>query len=650
MLSVTRCIQTQLEATPRRVARPRLAAWPLTQAMSPRATVRAAVRDAAGEIINSYPTHVPVDGPAPDVPWAVNLTNEHGEYTLLALDFDTHNEHSTAGHDAAQICALLTDLNIRHVLCKSGPSDGRHVWIALEETIPAQLAVDLSIAVKRIYPSLDRTPLTNPATGCVRPPGAPHRAGGRSEILAGDEDDLVWGTTAPFQIVDLIDYLNSMTSQHTPDALKQPTGPLPVDDDGHTYISGARRPLPESSHHAAWTPLAEGEDASTRLWTVLIGAAAAHWHYADVLADLATAPGLERIRTKRGPNGSTARIPRPKRGHRSPQAELAHQWRRAVAHVASTPRQIGNDATFEPRVAQIVALVEGQQARAAAMGGRWATGGGPADRRVLDCLHMLALQAVNDTLEADIRRLALHTGLGRETVRVALHRLAADGWIARTAQAHGPCGARWKLDPQNVFHSAPDEGRSQAVTRPRGSAPAHREMLLQDLHTRLTRAAHDCFTHGHAAGIHAGNIYSYLNELTPQPSTTIAHQTGHSPTEIDKTLSRLAGYGLVRGTPRGWLLTAVDRRDQLAQTLEVAGRLATRAHRYRAERELWAWWQAEEAWMRAPGRNHRREHPTAQTLDLGATWARYKRYPRTNRRADHQQARAVIAATYSTAA
>lgn len=278
------------------------------------------------------------------------------------------------------------------------------------------------------------------------------------------------------------------------------------------------------------------------------------------------------------------------------------------------------------------------------MGGRWAHGGGPADRRVLDALRFLALQAVQDTIEADIRRLALHTGLGRETVRVALQRLAVDGWIAKVADAHGTHGARWKIDPQDIFHSSKDSTRSQAITRRAAAAPAHREMLLHQLHTKLSRLAHDVFPHGHTAGIHAGNLYAKLIETTPLPSTTISQRTGLTGNEIESTMRGLASHGLVRGTACGWLSTRLESCDTRARQLGVNGRLEGRERRYTTERQLWAWWQAEEAWMRSSGKTFRREAPTQGIFAFDDEGLRKIRYPRHGRRGDHRTARKLVSA------
>ena len=80
---------------------------------------------------------------------------------------------------------MLDQAGIEHVICESGPTGGRHVWTALAESVDAETVATLARLARHVCPSLDLSPLSNAATGCVRPPGAPHRAGGRSTVLSG---------------------------------------------------------------------------------------------------------------------------------------------------------------------------------------------------------------------------------------------------------------------------------------------------------------------------------------------------------------------------------------------------------------------------------------------------------------------------------
>ena len=164
---------------------PVLDGWELTGRISPRRLVRAAAVDAAGRPVNAYPLVHPISGLRPRVPWAVHLTDRAGHFRLLCADLDAKPSPTAAALDADRLSGLLTELAVPHLVCESGPTGGRHVWVALAEPIPADLVGVLARLLKGWLPTLDTAPLLNPATGCVRPPGAPHRLGGASRPLAG---------------------------------------------------------------------------------------------------------------------------------------------------------------------------------------------------------------------------------------------------------------------------------------------------------------------------------------------------------------------------------------------------------------------------------------------------------------------------------
>ncbi len=587
--------------------------------------------DAYGQAANLYTGQHPTTADEPDRPWAVYLTGPDG-YRLLGFDLDARTEPVAAQRDAQALSAALTGAGIAHLVCQSGPSRGRHVWVGLREPAAPALVATLATVVKALCPTLDRAPLSNPATGCLRPPGAPHRHGGQSTVLTGTLDVLTSPTTTVAQLQRLCADLGALVTQRDgePTGDPDPRVPLPVDDAGHLYLPGPRRELPAASAAALAEDAACG-DASAVLWRVLIGAAAARWRHADVAALADTAAGLEHVRTHR--DGS-ARRPRPHTGPDSPAEVLRRQWRKAVRYVAHTPRSAGEDPTFDARAGQLAQHVQQLQDRADASPGRWTPGGGPADRRVLDVLCSLALHALTPVLEADVRRLAVLAGIGRETARTALLRLSADGWIAQVAAAHGPRGAQWTIDPHHAIHSSDPLARSQADPRPAGAGSAWRSTLLAALTARRTASAHDVFTTAPALGHHAGNLYARVTE----PATT----------HDDPALHRLATHGLIERTATGWRRTTAAALARAARDAGVDGRLRERAERYRLERELWAWWQAEATWMRAPRDAKQRRRPAPGQLalipDAGGTI--YGAHPRrSDGRADYRAARAILTGT-----
>ena len=612
-------------------------AWQVTQRLSPRLSVRVATVDSSGQTLNLYAHSRRLDAEAPEQPWAMYLADDHRRYHFLCFDLDAKTREACTGaeRDAHLLTDLLTHAGITSITCESGPSGGRHVWAALKESIDAETIATLGRLARHICPTLDLSPLLNATTGCVRPPGAPHRSGGHSTIIRGELATLTEPTATAQQVRQLIETLAATVTSDTGETT-DPHTPLPLDDHGRLYLPGPKRPLPASSAAALEEDAASG-DASAVLWRILIGAAAARWHQADIAALVEHSPGLEHIRSRRDGGRRTPR------GDIDATRLLHRQWDKAVRFVATTPRQIGDDPTFDARADEIAAHVRSLQTRANAAAGRWTRGGGPADRRVLDVLCILALQSLRTTVEADIRRLALLAGIGRETARVALLRLMEDDWITQVQAAEGPHGAHWKIGPQIDIHRELDIARSQADPRPEGAGAAERTTLLTQLTTRRNDATHDVFTQSPGLGPLAGNVFSHTSR-TPTTSQELSTNIGLPATTLRSILDRLTEKGLLIRTSNGYQRRSTDQRDAVATRLGVSGRLNERADRYRIERELWAWWQAEQDWMHAPRRRDQRRAPRGQLslLPQFGTNA-YGAHPRrANGKLDWREARHII--------
>jgi hypothetical protein len=592
--------------------------------------------DAYHRVMNQYTGQYRLDAAEPDRPWAVHLTDADHRFRLLCFDLDakTPGAGAAAKRDAEVLAGLLSDAGLDPVTCQSGPTGGRHVWCALAEAVDAETVATLARLARHLCPTLDLSPLSNPVTGCARPPGAPHRAGGRSTVLRGDLVSLTHPSGTATAVYALVEQLAGLIEDSEPATTIAPSKPLPLDEHGRLHLRGPRRALPAVSAAALREDAASG-DASAVLWRFLIGAAAARWRHADVAALVPTDPGLEHVRTYRD------RATRHPRTRAEATAVLRRQWDKAVRYVASTGRQIGDDPTFESRADAIATHVRHVQERADAAAGRWTQGGGPADRRVLDVLSVLALQALSASVEADIRRLALMAGIGRETARTALLRLSEDGWVSRNRASEGIHGAVWKIGPQVVIHRDADETRSQADPRPAGAGAAERTTLLALLTRRVQDSAHDLFTLGPGLGHLAGTVYARTGaEAQTLRDLTVA--LGSSALQMRRILDVLSAEGVLVQGPAGWHRTTSDQRRAAALRRGVEGRLADRARLYSVERELWAWWQAEETWMNAPRRTASHRRPTRGQLSLlpdVGTHA-YGPYPRrAGGRADHRAAR-----------
>ncbi len=597
----------------------RITPWALTCAISPRARVRVADRaEDTGGFRNAYRARKIGPRPPEDGrPWAVYLADEQQQFRLVGLDLDAGGPVAA---DQDRLRGWLHEAGLPHVVCASGPGGGRHVWLALAEPVPAEVVARMARALAHLLPSLDTAPLLNPYTGCLRPPGAPHRTSGTSQVLDGDLTVLTAPTITAAAFTAWIDRLPTPKPASRP--ADNPAAEIKVDAQGHPYLPGRRRALSARIQQRLDTPWTPERDASRDTAAILVAAARAHWRYEHIAALAQHAPGLESLRTHRADHDAAGHRPRRPRTPDERRARTQREWRRAVALAATTAPLRGDDDTFETRCTQVVDAVAALQRRADAAPGRWTRQGGPADRRVLDQLSRLALTAVDLDVEADIRRLAMATALGRETVRVALHRLTRDGcWITTGAPAQGVRAAHWQLPPTPPGLSTPflDQGRSQGATRPQPARPGPRERRaswLAHLEHRCQLIHHDVHTHRSGLPPTAGLLHQQLRTADPAGLLELADRMGLDPLPLAQLLDRLGRLGLAEADTIGrWRRPTADHRDRAAHLLGATGTLADRAARYTLEREAWAWWRAELAWIGASAAVRRR-HPDADQPPL----------------------------------
>ena len=602
--------------------------WELVATLSPRPLVRVADVDAYGEMLNSYSRIHPASGLVPNAPWAVHLTDKQRRYHLIAADFDAKPDAGQAVADAASFAGLLGSLGVPHVVCESGPSGGRHVWVALGEPLDAVEIAPMVRALRRRYASLDAAPLSNPATGAVRPPGSPHRRGGASTVLAGDIAVLTRPTVTRDDVRRVVEQLEA---SHTPRLASDPLPRGVALEAGHLRILGARRRLSPRMLKVVATPPADGL-ASHAAMAVLCAAARASWSLADVTAELLDSPGLEHLRSVRDGH---RRRPRPEAGQNSTQAALERMWRTAVEAVASSTK-LGHDPSFEARADAVTALVAGVQARADGCPARWA---GPrlAARLVLDAVCLLVLDAVQGTVEASNRTIALMVGLDRETTRLALHALRDDGWLQLAKHAEGVHAHHYTLTPPPAIHSLDDRLLAQA------GAPPARATLQAQLRQRCHLQRSDLAS-PEGLGRSHGRVLSLVGEV--DDALQLCLRTGMPLELVEGILAELVGYGVVQvkdGQHR-YPEDLEERLDAAATRVGSSGAGGRRAAQYQLERDLWAWWRAEVEWMRTPRRDRprRRAAPTQLALIGDSQRGVWGAHPRRHGRADYVEARRIL--------
>nr|VTP04715.1 hypothetical protein BIN_B_05668 [Mycobacterium riyadhense] len=134
---------------------------------------------------NKFDRTKDLTGRLPHVPAAV-LLYQRDRTHVLVLDFDTkrHGQHNVDA-DFARALSWITDAGGVAVTDHS-TSGGRHILVPLAIGTSATLA-EISHLMRLLearLPSLDKTPMTNPKTGCITVPGSPCREGGH-RILDG---------------------------------------------------------------------------------------------------------------------------------------------------------------------------------------------------------------------------------------------------------------------------------------------------------------------------------------------------------------------------------------------------------------------------------------------------------------------------------
>lgn len=616
-------------------------AWELTRRISPRDRVRVMKRDAYGRLDeNSYPSFHRVGPTAPTTPWCVRLADDAGLFRLLCFDFDGKDKHGVdpelmerAVDEADALAAILDELAITYVLCQSSGTGGRHIWIAVPAGAPANLVNTLARAARANYRTLDHGMLLNVREGAARPPLSPHRDGSASTIIRGQLDALTASGATPEDLAALAAVLDERKPALRA-ADSAPSGPVNHAHRAHRQLSAA-----------GLAHMATIDGGSNPSWTgfmCLLAAASAGWSFADVEHAAKTAPGMEHYRTK-----NTGRGTRRPRSPDEARQRLERQWAKAQQY-AAVQRPL--PAAREPRdlteLEAIVRDVEDLLTRFRVAPGRWGrTEAALSERSILTALAYLTLQTGKRVVAASIRDLALMVGLGRTTAADALQRLGRDGYVQKVTSTDGGNAAEWRLTL--ALSTTSGTVRSQPLDNPRPPADlfntrADQVALLEE---ELTDGRHDLFTRA-GLGHLAGKVYAILRR---HPSITVdsaARILGTSTRHTATILSRLRRHRLIVKHRDGWARARRDFRDAAARALGIAGTLLGRAERYRAEREVWTWWQAELTTMNASPRTRprRRDASSRPLFEADRPGERiWPRYPRSaDRRADHRSARELV--------
>lgn len=590
-----------------------------------------------------------MDAGEPQAPYALHLTDLDHRFQFLVFDLDVScGGQASVWRDADAITTLLAEHGLDHFVSRSGPGGGIHVWapVSGEHGLDPVEVARLARAAERRLPTLDIAPLLNPATGAVRPPGAPHRSGGRAELIHPvDLDDALLVCDTDTNSVERFEALAVALGAEELDIEEEVDAATAAEriDPVAVRLRGRRSPMPDMVRHLLDS--GPGQDPSAHVARILPRLALARWSLADVrhLVEETeqAAPGLEHLRTRRFGTG------RRRRPENERAALLTRQWTKAVEFASRLTPGVERTERDLFALRGIGAAILEAVAEHAEL---WTAEAGPADQRTLLGVLGVALAACAEDgeVDIDIRRLALATGLGKSTVARALQRLRRDGRLVQVAEAEGTQATRWRLvHPDQWEDVIPGEvGGTQGEPAPLLNTPPSthldtRDDLLHRVQAYLEVVSHEVFaeyspTHPRGLGRHVARTYAVLVEqgfhLYTVNISVLSRLTGDTPARTARHLRLLAEQGLI--DPHTGLTTDMTALDKAATRLGTAGVHAARERRYDAERAAHAAWHAELARLRAPVALRPRTRPAE----------RYARTP--SGRPDHaaQLARHLVAA------
>ncbi|WP_236054127.1 hypothetical protein [Streptomyces musisoli] len=344
-----------------------------------------------------------------------------------------------------------------------------------ETLLDAHLVEALAVAAAKRLPTLDYG-LLKSRTGAVRPIGAPHRNGGRSELLSPADPRRAAALLTPAscrnpseaftRLLLIIDALPAR-EDFRPRVVGRDEVAEVLDDRLGPRLAGTPNTVLDRDTMALLTRRPPADQVSEVCGSLLTRLALRRWTLPMVerllddrryreggLLHLCTAPGVGTLRVALD--------------QADVEEKLERQWARCVAYAATLPYTEESLQRTET-IAETVALVEQLQQAADACPQRWATESGPADRAALDLFCLLALRSGSTVLSLDVRRAALATGHGRSTMHRAFGRLTLDSWLGR-ATDDGPAGT-YELLPVTASHPAfasVARGGTQGTPPPQG--------------------------------------------------------------------------------------------------------------------------------------------------------------------------------------
>jgi hypothetical protein len=569
-----------------------------------------------GKIVNEYRRLAWGQfGPVHD-PYAVHLARD-GQYYTLAFDLDARGVLDPAA-DAGQIRALLTASGINFIEATSGPTGGRHLIARFDDPLPADLVQGLATHLRSRYaPSLDPSPLCNPRTGALRPPGSPHRSGGRSTLV----------TPLP----DAYQALQAGNRRDAFDRLYSIAG-VPTVGAGTVARAAPRVPRPLSKRirqlEICGDESGEFRDRSSLAAAICLGyvnAGRPVEEFVEAALD-ASRLGLDHLRRVRTDGGFRHR------NHAEIRSAAMRMWNRRTAFATAYPIAVQSRASTDTQY-HVDAILRAMES----VPQRWGGQGGTRDRAVLASLLDLVLRTGILDIAASHRSMAERSGLTRSAAGRAFQRLVSDGWLVKVTESLGINAA--------IYRAAIPGLADVAVVGSLNPAP----LTSESLHTAVVIRTHDALSTAGLGRYSASVMVTLL--AGPMPESEVAARTGLSARTVRRCLTRLAEHGLATESCHTWSIGNLSLLDEVAKELNVVGESARRAATHAEERQTYHWYLADRA-ARHGWAMERGSWPSGSWyIGTGATRRSVPSipYPRTAGRADYRRALRMVNAAHGPA-
>lgn len=545
----------------------------------------------------------------PRRPAAVYIYNKRGRTQLLALDFDAkHHGAAAVEADIANATAWITQCGGVAVTDRS-TSGGRHLLcpLAIGTTASVDEITHLMRLLAARLPTLDITPATNPATGCITPPGSPCREGGHRQ-LDGPLEAAIDAFTTRAQ-PDLLPRLYMLLGALKP-STDQPHH-LPTTSPT-TFTVGHGDQLRLAPDYVRQDPLpAEVSDYATHGW---LSSSRPTWlsnHEARmsvITQAIARGANLQTLRDKIAPDGPW---------HHG----LGRAYRRYRHHADNALTRDFTKA-LDWHVNNLLKSSPPRHKQKYSQGGRGESGPcGPASLRawLANATRWADIEFAGKryrwTVHAVLQAIAFHAvtggeqragtwvvGVGGRSLSLAAGLLSEDTVWRVLADLRDRAGAPIVLVRQHIGLDA-DVYALTTQNRVNHDGGESERIRIEPVHDAW-----------HVLGHHLRRVYELIthhgltNKADIYAAARVARSTG------DSAVLDLQTAGLITRTGWGTVAPGPITLDTIAERHQLDGWRAERIERYRAERNEWRSWLAEREDQRRTSR-HPHHDDTAITTD-----------------------------------